>query len=158
MELIELSKAEIVETPAEGATLFCLNPDGTVNRVSAANVGGNAGSGGIKTAIIKDSLYDQTVAGVQSYASAEPEITYSCTNMTFEEAYETLASGEPMNVCEMIVFKNLPIILSDVVVMFAGTSVNNTPAIELSLDRTDLQLNINLYWTADGISTERPRI
>ena len=67
MSLINLRETELVETPAEGATLFCLNPDGTVNRVSAANVGR---SGGIKTAIIKDSGYDNAIAGVQSAAMA----------------------------------------------------------------------------------------
>ena len=40
LNLINLSEAELVDKPVEGATLFCLNPDGTINRVSAANIGG----------------------------------------------------------------------------------------------------------------------
>lgn len=147
MELIELSKAEIVETPAEGATLFCLNPDGTVNRVSAANVGGNASSGGIKTAIIKDSKYDQMLAGVQSYGSDAPEVTYSCINMTFEEAYETLASGEPMQV-HLMLADNIAI-NTDGIICFAGTVINNVPSIIIEANGVS-----TLFWTADGISTE----
>lgn len=42
--LINLREAELVDKPVEGATLFCLNPDGTINRVSAANVGGSGGN------------------------------------------------------------------------------------------------------------------
>ena len=41
LNLINLSEAELVDNPVKGATLFCLNPDGTINRVSAANVGSN---------------------------------------------------------------------------------------------------------------------
>lgn len=41
LNLINLREAELVETPMEGATLFCLNPDGSINRISAENVGGN---------------------------------------------------------------------------------------------------------------------
>lgn len=146
MSLINLRETELVETPAEGATLFCLNPDGTVNRVSAANVGG---SGGIKTAIIKDSGYDNAIAGVQSASSSTPEYTYECINMTFEEAYQLMASGEPLQVlgmftneggeCSGALFVNI-------------TSVYETPCIVMAWILTSL----TLYWTADGLSTTQP--
>lgn len=44
MNLINLKDAPLVEKAEEGATLFTLNPDGTINRISAENVGGS-GSG-----------------------------------------------------------------------------------------------------------------
>lgn len=44
LNLINLREAELVETPMEGATLFCLNPDGSINRISAENVGGSGGN------------------------------------------------------------------------------------------------------------------
>lgn len=145
MSLINLREAELVETPAEGATLFCLNPDGTVNRVSAANVGG---SGGIKTAIIKDSGYDNAIAGVQSAISSTPEYTYECINMTFEEAYQLMASGDPLQVLGMVTVEGAACMTG--VAVFVGTMLG-VPCIGLE----DIGSN-TLYWTADGLSTSAP--
>ena len=146
MSLINLRETELVETPAEGATLFCLNPDGTVNRVSAANVGG---SGGIKTAIIKDSGYDNAIAGVQSAQTAAPEYTYSCTNMTFEEAYQLMASGEPLQALGMFTAEGGACLGALVVNI---TSVYETPCIVMKW----MVNSLTLYWTADGLSTTQP--
>lgn len=150
-KLINLREAELVETPAEGATLFCLNPDGTINRVSAANVGG---SGGIKTAIIKDSNYDNALAGVQS-AVAEA-VTYECINMTFEEAYQLMASGEPLQVLGMISGEGAMNIGG--AALFVGTAMG-VPCIwvilNLVLSSSDI-ITTHLYWTADGLSTTAP--
>lgn len=144
MSLINLRETELVETPAEGATLFCLNPDGTINRVSAANVGG---SGGIKTAIIKSSDYDDALAGVQSAGAAAPEVTYECTNMTFEEAYQTMASGEPLQLLGMISGEGAMTMSG--MMGFAGNMMG-VPCIVVGLNIA------TLYWTADGLSTEAP--
>lgn len=145
--LINLREAELVETPAEGATLFCLNPDGTVNRVSAANVGG---SGGIKTAIIKDSGYDNAIAGVQSAATA-PEYTYECTNMTFEEAYQLMASGEPLQVLGMFTTEGATNVTG---AAFLGTPMG-VPCITMMFAAASTTIAL-LYWTADGLSTSAP--
>ena len=153
MSLINLRETELVETPAEGATLFCLNPDGTVNRVSAANVGG---SGGIKTAIIKDSGYDNAIAGVQSTASSTPAYTYSCINMTFEEAYQLMASGEPLQVLGMISGEGGMNIGG--AALFVGTAIG-VPCIWVILSLilgSNSLITKNLYWTADGRSTSSP--
>lgn len=146
MSLINLREAELVETPAEGATLFCLNPDGTVNRVSAANVGG---SGGIKTAIIKDSGYDNAIAGVQSASYSTPKYTYECINMTFEEAYQLMASGEPLQVLGMFAYEGGACLGALVVNI---TSVYETPCIVMAW----VVNSLTLYWTADGLSTTKP--
>lgn len=151
--LINLREAELVETPAEGATLFCLNPDGTINRVSAANVGG---SGGIKTAIIKDSNYDNALAGVQGATSAAPAVTYECINMTFDEAYQLMASGEPLQVVGMVGIEGAVNVGG--MTMFFGT-VLGVPCIVVSLNiiiSSDSVSVTALYWTADGLSTEAP--
>lgn len=150
INLVNLREAELVETPAEGATLFCLNPDGTINRVSAANVGG---SGGIKTAIIKDSNYDNTLAGVQSAASAAPAVTYECINMTFEEAYQLMASGEPLQVLGMVGGEGEGGMNLVGMPTFTGTAMG-VPCIYIIL--LYLSETIPLYWTADGLSTEAP--
>lgn len=152
MSLINLREAELVETPAEGATLFCLNPDGTVNRVSAANVGG---SGGIKTAIIKDSGYDNAIAGVQiqSAGSSRPEYTYECINMTFEEAYQLMASGEPLQVLGMVTTDGGTCAFGEPT--FAGTALGvECIMIIFWVNLTNDALT--LYWTADGLSTSSP--
>lgn len=144
MSLINLREAELVETPAEGATLFCLNPDGTVNRVSAANVGR---SGGIKTAIIKDSGYDNAIAGVQSTESSAPAYTYSCINMTFEEAYQLMASGEPLQVLGMFTTEGATNV--------TGAAFLDTACIMMMFAAASTTIAL-LYWTADGLSTTQP--
>lgn len=150
MSLINLREAELVETPAEGATLFCLNPDGTVNRVSAANVGR---SGGIKTAIIKDSGYDNAIAGVQSTGSSAPAYTYSCINMTFEEAYQLMASGDPLQVLGMVTTDGGTCAYGAPV--FAGTAMG-VECITIIFKVPYTTDSLTLYWTADGLSTSAP--
>lgn len=92
----ELVGSEALEEVPEGATVLA-EVNGEIKRVPGSGLGG----AGIKTAIIKDSYYDNTLAGVQAAVSAE-EVTYECINMTFEEAYETLANREPMSAMFMI--------------------------------------------------------
>ena len=110
---------------------------------------GLGGSGGIKTAIIKSSDYDQALTGVQTFGSAEPVITYSCINMTFEEAYDALANGEPMTALMMNV-QNSYIFNEYFAVVFFGMSINNVPCIGIETSPQPL------YWTPDGISTTEP--
>ena len=161
MSLINLREAELVETPAEGATLFCLNPDGTVNRVSAANVGGSGGiktaiikdSGGIKTAIIKDSGYDNAIAGVQSASSSTPEYTYECINMTFEEASQIMASGDPLQVLGMVTTDGGTCAYGAPV--FAGTAMG-VECITIIFKVPYTTDSLTLYWTAAGLSTSAP--
>lgn len=100
MNLINLREAPIVDKAKEGATLFALNTDGTVERISAENVGG-----GGRVAIIKADLSSMmdppsesmmarltgksvvADAGVDTLAASDPaEIPCTCDNMTFEEA------------------------------------------------------------------------
>lgn len=150
MSLINLRETELVETPAEGATLFCLNPDGTVNRVSAANVGG---SGGIKTAIIKDSGYDNAIAGVQSSGYSTREYTYECINMTFEEVYQLMASGEPLQVLGMVTKDGGTCAYGAPV--FTGTAMG-VECITIIFKVPYTTDSLTLYWTAAGLSTTQP--
>lgn len=100
---------------------------------------------GIKTAIIKDSNYDNALAGVQT-AETEVATTYECINMTFEEAYETMMKGEPLAAHIMLTTGSLIGTLPAFMVAF-DTSINSFMLI------TDA---VRLYWTADGLSTEAP--
>lgn len=139
-----LSEVEALTEVPEGAKVLA-EANGKIVRVPGSGLGG---SGGIKTAIIKASNYDQALQGVQQ--SDESVVTYSCINMNFEEAYDALAGGEPMTAHFMVIV-NVPMNLPGLV-SFLGTSVLGVPCIML---REDLA-SITLYWTADGVSTTRP--
>lgn len=144
MNLVELTAAEIVETPKEGAMLFCLNPDGSVNRVSAEKVGGGA----VKTAVIKDSKYDNVAAGVQTASAAAVEITYACENMTFDEAYAAVLGGT-LTVVMKLAMSDTAVMQAIAVGVAAGVSAT-IPCIGMMNEMG------TLYWSADGISTTNP--
>lgn len=86
-----LADVELLEEVPEGCTAFA-EVDGVVKRVPSKGLGSE---GGIKTAIIKDSMYDNKVAGGMAPMDSAP-YTYECINMTFGEAYQTLEKGEPL--------------------------------------------------------------
>lgn len=145
-EFKKLSEVQALTEVPEGAKVLA-EANGQIVRVPGSGLGG---SGGIKTAIIKASDYDQALHGIQTTASApEVEITYSCINMTFEEAYEAMANGEPMTALMMAV-KNGYIFNVHFNVIFFGISINNVPCIGIEAKPNPL------YWTADGISTKEP--
>lgn len=141
----KLSEVEALTEVPEGAKVLA-EVGGVIRRVPGSGLGG---SGGIKTAIIKSSDYDQALTGVQTFGSAEPVITYSCINMTFEEAYDALANGEPMTALLMNV-QNSYIFNEYFAVVFFGKSINNVPCIGIE---TSPQ---SLYWTSAGFSTTEP--
>ena len=146
-EFKKLSEVESLPEVPEGAKVLA-EANGKIVRVPGSGLGGDTG---IKTAIIKDNLYDQALAGAQSYkTNPEPEVTCSCINMTFEEAYETLASGEPMNAHLMLGGNGAANMTG--IVIFAGTGFNNVPCIGLVV----ADGSVRLFWTADGISTTKP--
>ena len=153
-EFKKLADVEALPEVPEVATVFA-EVNGEVKRIPSSGLGGV-----VKTAIIKDSYYDDAVAammypveeGSLSY-EADTTPTLSCLNMTFEEAYETMANGEPLDAKAMIVYES-PVVISAQSVMFAGVAAFGVPAIILfaSLDGDSMFL----FWTADGISTEPP--
>lgn len=144
-EFKRLSEVEALDEVPDGATVLA-EVGGQIKRVPGSGLGGDVG---IKTAIIKDSKYDQMVAGAQSYIVTTPAVTYSCINMTFEEAYEALANGEPMTAHLMASGEyamNMPGIVS-----FTGTASNNVQCIVI-----EPLIGSALFWTSDGISTTQP--
>lgn len=102
-EFQKLSEVEALTEVPEGANAL-IEVNGDIKRVPGSGLGGATG---IKTAIIKDSNYDNAVAEMLNPAPAPSEalaplITYECLNMTFEEAYETMANGEPLQAVLML--------------------------------------------------------
>ena len=141
-----LSEVEALTEVPEGAKVLA-EVGGVIRRVPGSGLGG-----GIKMAIIKSSNYDQMIQYMKGELPSPPsgDVTYECINMTFEEAYDALANGEPMDAHLMASIDgatNLPC-----VVIFAGTELNNIPCIGIKEPNTQL----GLFWTSAGFSTTRP--
>ena len=145
-EFKKLSEVAALEEAAETAHVL-IEENGEIYRVPKTAVGGS-NVGGIKTAIIRDSRYLNAIAGISTMGAAAPAVTYECINMTFEEAYETMAKGEPLNVVGMLTDRGPANILG--MVSFTGTATFGVPCIVVTFR------NIELFWTADGLSTSEP--
>lgn len=150
-EFKKLSDVEALNEVPEGANAL-VEINGAIKRVPGSGLGGAAG---IKTIIIRSSDYENAISGGSS-ERAEDGVTYSCINMTFEEAYETLEAGEPLSAIAMV-FVNAPIISSSISIIFAGIMFG-VPCIgvELAPVLGGNLISQTLYWTADGLSTEQP--
>ena len=142
-EFKKLSEVAMLEEASETAHVL-IEENGEIYRVPKTAVGGG-NVGGIKTAIIRDSRYLNAIAGVSTMASKPSAVTYECINMTFEEAYETMAKGEPLNVVGMLMMGRAPMNMQGIV-EFAGTAVFGVPCIAVDFE------SLTLFWTADGLS------
>lgn len=150
-EFKKLSEVAVLEEASETAHVL-IEENGEIYRVPKTAVGGG-NVGGIKTAIIRDSKYLNVIAGVSTMTSHTPAVTYECINMTFEEAYETMAKGEPLNVVGMLLNRGAPANLQGFV-MFDGTASFGVPCIVVLFKL--ISNAITLFWTADGLSTSEP--
>lgn len=152
MEYKKITEVEMIEEPSEGATVLA-EENGALRRVPYDKVGGG---GGLPTAIIKDSDYDNAIAGVQTM-NAAPAVTYECTNMTFDEAYAIMASGQPLQALAMLAFYGGYVVPA--LPMFAGNAMAGVPCIifliSIVVSASDV-ITLRLYWTADGLSTDAP--
>jgi hypothetical protein len=144
-EFKKLSEVESLNEVPENATVLA-EVDGSIKRIPSSGLGGS-----IKTAIIKQVDFDDAVAYSNSADSGNPtsaastDQEFSCINMTFEEAYETILAGEPLDVILMIV-DYLPHIFHCYVI-FGGVQATGSPCIGIG----DNNFGIQLIWTADGI-------
>lgn len=153
MEYKKITEVEMIEEPSENATVLA-EDNGALKRVPYKNVGGG---GGIPTAIIKSSDYDNAIAGVQTMSSDAPAVTYECINMTFDEAYAIMASGQPLQAVAMITLEGGTV--APAISMFAGNAAFGVPCIIFMISiavSTSYIMALQLYWTADGLSTDRP--
>lgn len=127
-----------------GNTYALVEENGTLKRVSGSSLGGSS----IKTAIIKSSTYDNAISGPPEMDNEAA--TYSCINMTFEEAHQTMSNGEPLQAVIMLVSEGLPSCLQSMLVAL-GDAAFGTPIIAIiCMER------FRYFWTADGISTTPP--
>ena len=144
-EFKKLSEVEQIETASDNATVL-VEEGGEIKRVPKKEVGG----AGIAMAIIKDSGYDNTLAGLQTMDSDAPAYTYECIKMTFEEAYQTMTGGEPLSIFGMLTDR-APLNLYGYAI-FAGPMIG-VPCIVVEF-AVGSEVVASLYWTADGLSTE----
>lgn len=141
-EFTKLSEVESLNEVPENATVLA-EVDGKIKRVPS---GGLGGSGGVKTAIIKQQGYDELIAFLAGKLPYEPELgnSYSCTNMTFEEAYETMARGEFLSI--LMAYNGQ---INPCNVYFMGT-YNGEPQISF-IETGDYTCFI---WSANGIKNQ----
>ena len=128
-----------------GNTYALVEENGTLKRVSGSSLGGSD----IKAAIIKSSTYDNAISGPTEMGNEAA--TYSCINMTFEEAHQTMANGEPLQVIIMLVADGVPSCLQATIVSLADAAVG-VPTIAIICMQ-----ELRYFWTADGLSTTPPK-
>ena len=116
----KIGATNILENAPAEANVVC-EVNGEVNRVPATKIGG----GGIKVAIVK-----QTGS------------TYSCDNMTYEEAVEYLTNGVPFLV---FLFNGAEYMMA------RGANYNGTSKIEVYAANA-LNKAIKYEWTSAGIT------
>lgn len=116
----KIGATNILENAPDNANVVC-EVNGEVNRVPATKIGG----GGFKVAIIK-----------------QTGNTYSCDNMTYEEAVEYLTNGVPFLV---FLFNGAEYMIA------RGVYYNGTSEIEVYAV-TNLNKNRTYSWTSTGIT------
>lgn len=144
-EFTKLGEVEALEKVPKGANAL-IEIEGDIKRVP-----GDSLNGGIKIAIIKSSDYDDVLAG--GTPADEDAVTFSCVNMTFEEALAEIKAGKPLMAMTLDVTftdPNNPQFMhwSDIV-LYDLTYPN---AIFIG----NFTLGITLYWTSEGISIDEP--
>lgn len=110
--------------------------------LNGAKLGGDAG---VKTAIIKDSNYDRIIAGGED----SEDVTYTCTNMTYEEVYEIMASGKPLTAIAMLS-------CGDGVQCLLCAPIYSIKEFDIPCIIIPTLGAVTLFWTADGFSTIPP--
>lgn len=147
----KLSEVDLTEEVSDTANVL-IEEGGIIKRAPKTKVGGAGTDSVIKTAIITSSNYDSHISEVSTYVGAAPATTYSCKNMAFEEAYEALTTGVPINVKLFDYYSGEGIGLIDLIPLVA-ISVN----VQFIALQNQAQ-KLTLYWTSSGISTTSPTV
>lgn len=147
-EFKRLSDVETLTEVPENANAL-IEVDGMIKKVPGSGLGGATG---IKTAIIKDSQYDACISALSTMVSAEPQTTFECINMAFDEAYNAMTNGEPLAIFGMFSGEGAVNLYGTAI--FIGTAVGEECIWLTFMPSPDYLLE--LYWTVNGISTESP--
>lgn len=147
MEFKNLAEVTQLEEVPEGASVLAATAEGDVVRVPGDGLGGG---GGIPTALITSNQFDAMFPMVQSgqvdNSQIPSEVTYSCKNMSFEDAFAVLDSGDMINAVVGVVGEGCVYIPA--MVTYPGVMMGE-PAIMImwSVDSTAHVL----AWTAAGV-------
>ena len=140
-----ITDVEVLNEMPEGATAL-VNDDGELKQVACEKMGSPIIGGGVATAFFKQDGYDNVLAGV-AVAHAAPERTYTCINMTFDEACQVVMSGQPIEVIFMTTRDGG---------LFFQPAYNVVYGATPRLIYAETDTGISVYWTSDGISAEEP--
>lgn len=165
MNQINLREAPMVDKPAEGATLFALNPDGSVNRISAANVGGGkiaklvldmGNANGVSLQNVMSGV--QTLASDGNEEDSSTTFTVTCDNMTFDEAKAIVLAGDKLDAMLYVGHDIylLPIIFGAQNLMTLASEGSQTESVGWVFLMLGVYLMVS--WTADGITAQMIRI
>lgn len=141
-----LSEVEALTEVPEGAKVLA-EANGKIVRVPGSGLGG---SGGIKTAIIKASNYDDMLDFLSGKTSTMPDsenVTFSCVNMTFREVHSAIFAGEQVNIVGMFAPEGVTIQNVSFVVTPNGIMMD----LSFSVKGTTVHYK-SLTWTESGIS------
>lgn len=164
MDMINLREAPLVDKPEDGATLFALNVDGSINRIKADGVGG-----GGKVAVIKADLGMESAVslqnirdGVSTLASEPASYSATCENMTFAEACEIVKAGKKLDAIVTATADGLVMTGYAIGVMYESASGggkaakaaagSTSEALGIMTDALEVDAVILWIWTADGIT------
>lgn len=164
MDMINLREAPIVDKAEEGATLFALNPDGTINRISAENVGGSGGGKVAKMTVDLSPIFGEESSslslqslgsGASTRAGFTTTLTATCENMTLDEAYNILDAGEKLDILVTgdTTAYNMGKMTGCAFGYYYGIG-NGEKTIGFVTNSVEHDNNYSWTWTADGITTE----
>lgn len=142
----KIRDAEVLEEIPENA-MALVNDGGKLKQVACGAFGG-----GVATAIFKQDGYDNALAGIAT-AIGVPELTYTCINMTFDEAVQIIMSGKPLAVISMEYYEGRGVSFINYNDVGYAPSFYTTPTIACNICMSD---NLTIYWTPDGISNREP--
>lgn len=144
-EFTKLGEVEALEKVPKGANAL-IEIEGDIKRVP-----GDSLNGGIKTAIIKSSDYDDVLAGGTSVGG--DAVTYSCVNMTFEEALAEIKAGKPLMAMILVAGFNGLSNKPDIVHGWSFVRYDSTYPNAILMESLVSEF---LYWTSDGMSIGEP--
>lgn len=165
----KLTDVEVMEEVSE-STMALVEENGKLKKVPCG--AGFGGGNGVATAIIKGNRYMKKLNSVPEGNSVATYIieaeTFTCSNMTFEEASEIILAGEPLTAIIMGVFNGegcistIPTIINRLkdgplpTIVLTGSILHNAYQMEGEAVYSDYIQSYKLYWTHEGLSYNEP--
>jgi hypothetical protein len=147
----KLTDVEVMEEVSE-STMALVEDNGKLKKVPC---GKGFGGGGVTTAIFKANYYEEIIDDMLNRGSeasmihnGQEESVHTCLNMTFQEAYDLMQSGEPLMGLMMDHYNGAACM--PMAMIFAGIEGFTEPCIVID------GYNLTYFWTSTGIWTSPP--